>query len=455
MPAIPYSDTAVADGAWDGPGNEAKIPNTAGASTFRKMYAWVDPSKDADTKAAYKFPHHFVSDGTPGAASVSGVRAALARASQSGTNIPDADRNGVKSHLQKHLDKFSSSSKSQELTLEDEYIDTAILASVLEVRGRALAIREELVVELSRLHGRPIAATRALEPQARTPNGRVKGNDDTHVAVIPLKGVLRPGPSLLGLLFGGGGGGLAAFRSGIREAAADPKVSAIVMDVDSPGGFVDLIPETASEIRSIRAEKPVVAVANTTAGSAAYWLASQASQVVASPSAELGSIGVYQIHENISGALAKQGVEVTIIKAGKYKIEGHPFAALDSDATDAMQSDVDGYYEMFTGDVAKGRGVDQSEVANGYGEGRMLLAQRAVKAHLADRVDTLGNTVKRLTHPGARAALQRADAEALQADPPEALEPPSEEDEFIKSRVATRRVLTPEERDRVLSALAG
>ena len=365
-----------------------------------------------------------------------------------GANVPDADRSGVKSHLQMDA-KFYTSSKSHELTVEDEYIDTAILASVLEVKGRVLAIVEELVIGLSHLHGRPITAARTLEPTAKTPNGRVKGADDTHVAVIPLKGVLRPGPSLLGLLFGGGGGGLAAFRSGMREAAADPKVSAIVMDVDSPGGFVDLIPETAAEIRSIRAEKPVVAVANTTAGSAAYWLASQASQVVASPSSEVGSIGVYQIHENISDALAQQGIEVTIIKAGKYKVEGHPFAPLDSEATDAMQADVDGYYDMFTADVAKGRGVDQTDVRSGYGEGRMLLAQRAVKAGLADRVDTLGNTVKRLAHPGARAALQHADAEALQTDPPEALEPPSD------VIVDVPRRLTSEERDRVLSALAG
>jgi len=448
MGALPYADSAVVDGAWDGPGEEAKLSNDAGAATYRKMYAWVDPSKDADTKAAYKFPHHFVSNGSPGAASVSGVRAALARAAQSGTSIPDADRSAVKSHLQKHLDKYNSSSKSLESEHEDE-LQSLAMATTLETRGRILLVRGELIGTLCDLHGHHVSAhtLRALEYQARTKvPSQVKTSDDSVVQVIPLKGVLRPTPSLFGLLFGGGGGGLLGFRDQLRAAANNDKVSAIVMDVDSPGGFVDLIPEIASDIRAVRAQKPVVAVANTTAGSAAYWLASQASQVVVSPSAEIGSIGVYQIHEDISRALDKEGVAVTLVKAGKYKVEGHPFAPLDDEAAAAMQDDVNSYYDMFTGDVAKGRGVEQDAVKNGFGEGRMVMAQRATKIGLADRVEQLGDTIKRLAHPGARAALQRADAEALQPDPPEALQPPPEEPRIP--------ALTSEERDRVLSVLA-
>jgi signal peptide peptidase SppA len=230
------------------------------------------------------------------------------------------------------------------------------------------------------------------------------------------------------------------------------------MDVNSPGGFVDLIPEVAADIRAARAQKPVVAVANTTAGSAAYWLASQASQLVVSPSGEVGSIGVYQIHEDLSGMLAKEGVNVTIVRAGKYKVEGHPFGPLSEDATAAMQSDVNDYYDMFTSDVAKGRGVTQDEVKGGYGEGRMVLAKRAVKSGLADKVEQLSDTVKRLGHPGARAALQRADVEALGIEAPEPFKAPSDieaEDEFVRSRATTLPALTAEERDRVLSALAG
>src|SRR5580765_4690841 len=103
VPAIPPHDTAVVDVPWDGPGSEAKIPNDAGASTLRRMYAWVDPSKDADTKAAYKLAHHEVADGTPGAANVNGVRNALSRIPQMRPRLSPADEAGVKAHLNRHL----------------------------------------------------------------------------------------------------------------------------------------------------------------------------------------------------------------------------------------------------------------------------------------------------------------------------------------------------------------
>jgi hypothetical protein len=91
-----------------------------------------------------------------------------------------------------------------------------------------------------------------------------------YVAVIPLTGLITARGSFLSMLFGGGGG-LLDFRDSFREALNSPEVSAIVLDVDSPGGYVDLVPETAEEIYEARGEKPIVAVANTMAASAAYW----------------------------------------------------------------------------------------------------------------------------------------------------------------------------------------
>lgn len=102
MPAIPKHNTAVAEGTWDAGANVGRISADAKADVLRKEYAWVDPKKDPDTKSAYKFPHHFVStDGKPGAASLSGVRNALARLPDS--KIPPGDKTGVKAHLEAHL----------------------------------------------------------------------------------------------------------------------------------------------------------------------------------------------------------------------------------------------------------------------------------------------------------------------------------------------------------------
>lgn len=222
------------------------------------------------------------------------------------------------------------------------------------------------------------------------------------VAVIPLRGIITPRPSFLSLIFGGGGG-LVGFRSALREAVASDEVAAIVIDVDSPGGSVDLVPETAAEIREARKVKPVIAVANTIAASAAYWLAAQADELVVTPSGEVGSIGVYQLHQDVSEMAAKEGVTVTLIAAGKYKTEGNRFEPLTDEARAAMQSLIDEYYDLFASDVAKGRGVSASAVKAGFGEGRMVTAKAAVAAGMADRVETLEATIARVVRNPKRA----------------------------------------------------
>lgn len=104
--AIPVHHTATSEDSFDGPGSEARIPNDAGKATLRRMYAWVDPDKDPDTKAAYKFGHHDVNgQGEVGAANLRGCSTGIAELNggRGGANIPDGDREGVHAHLAAHL----------------------------------------------------------------------------------------------------------------------------------------------------------------------------------------------------------------------------------------------------------------------------------------------------------------------------------------------------------------
>jgi len=104
--AIPVHHTAVSDASWDGPKNEANLKNDGDAAYYRKAYAWVDPEKDPDTKAAYKFIHHEVSsDGKIGAANIRACITGIAvlNGARGGTKIPKADRKGVYNHLAAHL----------------------------------------------------------------------------------------------------------------------------------------------------------------------------------------------------------------------------------------------------------------------------------------------------------------------------------------------------------------
>lgn len=238
------------------------------------------------------------------------------------------------------------------------------------------------------------------------------------IAILSLRGMIMPRGSLLQMLFGGGGGGLQAFRAGLRQAVASPDIGAIVIEIDSPGGSISLVTETAADIREARKEKTVIAVANVHAASAAYWLAAQASELVVTPSGRVGSVGVFMVHEDLSKRAEDLGVGLTLISAGKYKTEGHRFVPLSEEAREHFQEVADEGYAAFVADLAKGRDVSTTAVKRDFGEGRMVSAKAAVSAGMADRVDTLENVIGKLAR-GSR-SRRRADDPA---PAPEATEP--------------------------------
>jgi len=217
------------------------------------------------------------------------------------------------------------------------------------------------------------------------------------IAILPLYGVLQQRPSLLAALFGATS--LEVWSTLFKRLVADDSIKAIILDIDSPGGSVSGVQELADEIYQARERKPIIAVANTLAASAAYWLASSASEIVASPSAEVGSIGVFALHVELSKALEIMGIKPTLISAGKYKTEGNPYEPLTAVAEGAIQERVDDYYNTFVASVARGREVSISEVRGGFGEGRVLGVKEAKKLGMIDRVATLAQTVQR--HGGA------------------------------------------------------
>lgn len=220
------------------------------------------------------------------------------------------------------------------------------------------------------------------------------------VAVLGLRGLIAHRIEQVDGISGPEGTSMEGFRQRFRDALASENVGSIVIDVDSPGGSVDGVPEMAAEIAAARGDKPIVAVADTLAASAAYWLASQADEVVVTPSGEVGSIGVFTAHRDMSGALEKKGERVTLIHAGRYKVEGNPFESLGEEALEFIQSRVDGVYSEFVDAVASGRGVATSRVRGGFGEGRTVKASDALAEGMVDRVETLEDTINRLRSGG-------------------------------------------------------
>lgn len=227
------------------------------------------------------------------------------------------------------------------------------------------------------------------------------------VAVLPLVGTIIQRADAFTEV--SGAVSVQRFTQSFRQALADPNVGSIVIDVDSPGGQVSGVEELSTEIFQARGQKPITAVANSLAASAAYWIATAADEVVVTPSGEVGSIGVFAAHEDISGMLEQEGVKMSLVSAGKFKTEGNPFEPLTEEARASIQGRVDEYYEMFVLAVARNRGVKRSEVRNGFGEGRVVGAKEAVSLGMADRVATLDETVNKLL--GGRRSRRAAAAE--------------------------------------------
>lgn len=253
----------------------------------------------------------------------------------------------------------------------------------------------------------------ADEIRARVGDGGTRGAVTKRgggVAVIPIRGVIAHRMGSMD----DSSGGTSAERIGamLDEVAADASIGTIVYDIDSPGGTVPGIQELAAKIFALRGTTRQIAQVNALAASAAYWLASQADEIVSIPSGTAGSIGVYSAHEDMSKALAKAGIDITFISAGKYKVEGNPTEPLTADARAVRQARVDESYGQFVNDVARGRGVSTTAVRNGYGQGRALGAKEALQAGLIDAIGTLEDTLRRHSarapRPGMRASAALA-----------------------------------------------
>lgn len=287
-------------------------------------------------------------------------------------------------------------------------VDSAIWAIVPE--------KLEAIVEFLELRAAGIAFT-AEELQARgiTPGGRPGARNAGQVAVLPLHGVIGHHAGMEMMI--SGGTSTEAFGRAFDEAMNDSSIGAIVIDCDSPGGSVEGVPELAAKIFSARGKgKRIVAVANAHMNSAAYWVCSAADEIVGIPSSDAGSIGVFTMHTDISGAEAKAGVKRTVVAAGKYKGEAAPGVPLTDEAHEALQARVDACYELFAGDVAKHRGTSFAKVANGYGQGRSVDAKSAIAAGLIDRIATLDEVLAELS-AGGDASGRRSMAAAVKLAP--------------------------------------
>lgn len=239
---------------------------------------------------------------------------------------------------------------------------------------------------------------------------RVKQTDGS-IGILPIQGVIGERMNMLDDISGGTSTELISKQ--FRSMLNDNTCKAIIFDINSPGGVARSVEELAQEIYDARGIKPMVAQINTCAASAAYWLATQADEIVVTPSGQAGSIGVYTIHEDISAMLEKEGIKETLIYSGEFKVMGNEFEPLSADAKTIVQQRVDELAASFVGGVARGRNVSLTAVNDGFGRGLMFGADELLARGMADKIGSMSDTLARFG-VDVNPALSRARADALQ-----------------------------------------
>lgn len=178
-----------------------------------------------------------------------------------------------------------------------------------------------------------------------------------------------------------------SIREALIQAAQDSSIKAILMDIDSGGGSVNGVADVGNLIHTIDTSvKPVYSYTDGTMASAAYWLGSSARQVFASKVSTVGSIGAIVTHKESSQALRTAGVNVTVMRAGKYKALANSVEPLTQEAKDQVQTALDAAYKVFVDHVAASRGQTYANVDANMAQGREFFGAAAEAAGLVDGI---------------------------------------------------------------------
>jgi signal peptide peptidase SppA len=208
--------------------------------------------------------------------------------------------------------------------------------------------------------------------QKAGPTMDARGNFDSRffteakpgVAVVPVYGALAKNLSDFEESCGGGTD-INAIQEALRQATADDSISTILLDFDSPGGEVTNIPEFGHQVRAAATVKPVYAFTDAMMASAAYWLGSQATEVYATPSSSVGSIGTYLAWLDETVKMQLEGIKLQLFAEGEHKGMGLPGRPLTAKDTALLQNRVKTINDQFKATVRSTRGDVSDDTMQG------------------------------------------------------------------------------------------
>lgn len=212
-------------------------------------------------------------------------------------------------------------------------------------------------------------------------------------AMVPVVGCITKYPAIEQMIYGG----TSAFdlQNKILTLRDDPRVSAILLYVDTPGGEFSASYDVAETIREVAQIKPVVAWISGNCHSAGYLIASQCTKIYCNTAGVVGSIGCYSVIYDTSRAADNAGVTVHVVKSGEYKGIGVDGTAVSSAALEAEQQEVNDSYDLLVNAVAAGRGLAVSKVV-AVADGRSFIASKALEYGLIDAIASSENVIEHI-----------------------------------------------------------
>jgi signal peptide peptidase SppA len=211
------------------------------------------------------------------------------------------------------------------------------------------------------------------------------------IGVVAIEGPILRKPDLFARIFFGATSS-EDIGEALREAGERDDIKAVFLNIDSPGGTVAGTPELAAAVKALNGSKPVYAFSSGLMCSAAYWIASQARAIYATPSAQVGSIGVVQAVIDNSAALDKAGIKVEVFSVGKYKAMGAPGTPLTDDQRELIQSNLAEIAAEFHDAVlSRGRAIPAEAM-----EGQTFSGKQAQRHNLAGMVPDRADAMRRL-----------------------------------------------------------
>lgn len=259
------------------------------------------------------------------------------------------------------------------------------------IYNQPLLITEEKLYEILEAIG-PRIELEIQSTSMTTPSTDLSSwsSENANIAVIPVEGTLIHRP-MSGVNAQSGLMSYQEIRAKFDQALNDPQVNTILLNINSNGGQVNGCFDLVDHIYNSRGTKPIIAISNESAYSAAYAIGSAADKFYGTRTSGEGSIGVIALHADISKRLENEGIKYTAIKAGARKDDLSPYKPLTNKAKSDLQERIDDTYHLFVNTVARNRNLDPESIYST--EARTYTGQKAIDIGLADKVTTYDNVI--------------------------------------------------------------